>query len=90
VLLAITENNLQSSVARGENAGRKLKHHAVVRKLSVIGLINARATDAFSARPAVIVASGWRRENLRAIVFVQERASRRVLGAAALDLATTP
>jgi hypothetical protein len=33
------------------------------------------------------IAKGWKRDDLRAVVFVQERARRRVLGAAVLNLA---
>lgn len=32
------------------------------------------------------MAGGWRRENLRAVAFVQERVSRRILGAAEVTL----
>jgi hypothetical protein len=85
VLLAITENNLQSSVPRGENAGRRLSHTAVVRKLSVLGRVD-QATP-FTTDSLVTVAGGWKRSNLRAVVFVQGRASRRVLGAATITLA---
>lgn len=85
VLLAITENNLRSEVSRGENAGRDLRHNAVVRNLSVLGKISA-SQQSFEAQPAVMLASGWRRENLRAVVFVQERGSRRIHGAAAIGL----
>lgn len=87
VLLAITEDNLRSSVSRGENSGRMLKHTAVVRRLSVIGEITPAAGKSFDAKPTVNLAGGWRRENLRAVVFLQERESRRVLGAAAIRLA---
>ncbi len=38
VMLAITENDLHSQVSRGENAGRTLRHIAVVRQLKVLGL----------------------------------------------------
>jgi len=86
VLLAITEDNLRSSVSRGENSGRVLKHTAVVRRLSVIGEITPAAGKSFDTRPTVNLAGGWRRENLRAVVFLQERESRRVLGAAAIRL----
>ena len=41
VLLAITENNLQTQVSRGENKGRDLRHSAVVRELNVIGQMRA-------------------------------------------------
>lgn len=84
VLLAITEGDLSTSVPRGENAGRRLSHVGVVRRLSVIG--SAATGEAFAAEPSVTLERDWRRENLRAVVFVQERASRRVLGAAAIKL----
>ena len=87
VMLAITENDLHSQVARGENAGRSLRHIAVVRQLKVIGTANAAEGRAFTAEPIVTIANGWKRGNLRAVVFVQERASRRVLGAKAIELA---
>src|SRR4051794_37180018 len=37
VLVAVTEDDLQSDVRRGENAGRKLSHAAVVRRLVRLG-----------------------------------------------------
>ena len=86
VLLAITEDGLRSSVLRGENGGRLLKHTAVVRRLNVIGRIASQENRTFTANPTTNLASGWRRENLRAVVFVQDRESRRVLGAAAIRL----
>lgn len=86
VLLAVTESNLRSDVARGENSGRRLTHTAVVRQLSVIGTADSR--EAFTSSPIVNIAQGWKRANLRAVVFVQERQSRKVLGAAAISLAT--
>lgn len=82
--LAITENNLHSDVSRGENAGRKLDHMAVVRELKPIGKANPQAVPAFTAQPIVTFAPGWKRESLRAVVFVQERRSRRVLAVAAI------
>lgn len=85
VLMAITENNLRSEVSRGENAGRNLRHSAVVRSLSVLGNIGA-SQQSFEAQPTVNLAGGWRLDNLRAVVFVQERGTRRVLGAAASGL----
>ena len=83
VLLAITESDLATSVGRGENAGRRLGHVGVARTLSVIG---AAAGETFKAEPSVSIDGGWRREKLRAVVFVQERASKRVLGAASIKL----
>jgi hypothetical protein len=87
VLLALTEGGLRSNVSRGENAGRRLSHTAVVRKLSRLGDIDSHPGAAFSAQPVVRIDKTWRRDDLKAVVFVQERASRRVLGAAAVPLA---
>jgi hypothetical protein len=83
VLLAITEGGLSSDVARGENSGRKLVHVGVVRRLTKLGELGA---GAFSTEVTVALDKSWRRENLRAVVFLQERASRRVVGAASLKL----
>lgn len=83
VLLAVTESGLRTDVPRGENAGRKLSHTAVVRRLEVIGSIKGAS---FAAAPVVRMEKGWRHDRLRAIVFTQERASRRVVGAATVAL----
>ena len=84
VMLAITESGLLSQVLRGENSGRKLMHAAVTRKLIRIGTIKGKA---FSTEPAIDLARTWKRQNMKAVAFVQERASRRVLGAAAIKIA---
>ncbi len=83
VLLAITENGLQSSVARGENAGRRLRHTAVVRRLRVLGKAGPQP---FSTEVALSLDPAWKRENLRAVVLVQDRSSRRVLAASRIGL----
>jgi hypothetical protein len=84
VLLAITESDLATSVARGENEGRRLSHVGVARRLGVVG--SATAGTPFAAETEVNIEGGWRRENLRVVVFVQERAGKRVLGAATIKL----
>jgi hypothetical protein len=86
VMLAITESGLQSNVSRGENAGRRLIHTAVVRKLDSLGGVDLQKSS-FEATPVVKLEEAWNRERLKAVVFVQERASRRVLGAAERALA---
>ena len=87
VMLAITESDLSINVPRGENAGRRLSHVGVVRSLRVIGNIDRQNNGTFAADTVVELGKGMRRESSRAVVFVQERASRRVLGAAAIRLA---
>lgn len=81
ILLGITESNLNSSVSRGENSGRKLAHTAVVRKLQPIASINANESK-FSTTQTINLEKNWQRDNLKLVAFVQERASRKVLGAA--------
>jgi len=84
VILAITETGLASDVTRGENAGRNLRHSPVVRKLAVIGRL--KTAEAFSAEPEVKLAKQWKPENLRAVVFVEERSGARVVGAGEIRL----
>jgi hypothetical protein len=86
VLLAITESNLSSQVVRGENSGRKLGHTAVVRELRSLGQVTD-STKPFQVETTTMVNKDWNRVELRAVAFVQERAHKRILGAAALNLA---
>ena len=83
VYLAVAENMLHSDVKGGENAGRGLEHDGVVRQLIAVGKTETGSTG-FSSTVSVRAASEWKRANLRAIVFVQEPHSRRVLAAAAI------
>jgi hypothetical protein len=83
IYLAVTESMLHSDVKRGENAGRALVHDGVVRQLTMMG--NADPTSMkFSSTVAIHAAPEWNRANLRAVVFAQERRSRRVLAASAI------
>ena len=86
VILALTEDKLSSNVTRGENSGRKLAHTAVVREMRALGRVDP-ATKTFDSEKTMAIADGWKRDDLRVVVFVQERAHRRVLGAAVLNLA---
>ncbi len=86
VILAITESGLHSSVKAGENNGKELQHSPVVRELKVIGVIGKNGEGGFTAQPSVKLDSKWNLENLRAVVFVQERKNRRILGAASMRL----
>ena len=42
--------------------------------------------QSFAAEPTVNLVNGWQRNNLRAVAFVQERGTRRILGSAKLEL----
>lgn len=86
VLLAITESNLTSQVVRGENAGRRLPHTAVVRELRSLGSISDSG-KAFLTATTITPSKDWKLDNLRTVIFVQERRHKRILGAAAATLA---
>jgi hypothetical protein len=83
IVLAVTEGQLRSDVRSGENKGHLLTHAAVVRQLTPIG----DATPPQSAAKSdVTIAPAWQRDHLTIVAFVQERSSRRVLGAASVPL----
>ncbi len=84
VLLAITEDDLSSNVTAGENAGAHMNHRAVVRELRVLGRVDS--AGAFSAAPDLSLARNWKRENLHVVAFMQDRSTRRILGASMLSL----
>jgi hypothetical protein len=86
VILAITESSLYSSVKAGENNGKELHHAPVLRVLKTLGTTGKNGQEGFSAQPSVKLDSAWKVENLRAVIFVQERKSRRILGAAEAHL----
>jgi hypothetical protein len=86
VWLAVTEDGLQSSVNRGENAGRQLKHISTLRALHKIGVASDKSAESYTGDPVVKLNSHWNRESLHVTVFVQEKKSRHVIGAASTKL----
>jgi hypothetical protein len=86
VVLAISESGLRSAVARGENSGRRLSHTAVARRLATVGALDPRANE-LTLTTTAHLDRAWQRDHLKAVVFIQERRSRRVLGVAAISLA---
>lgn len=86
VYLAVTESDLESHVLQGENAGRQLRHAPVVRSFGVIGRMDPRGSNIGQITNTLRLPRDWKRENLRAVVFVQERDSRRITGAGIADL----
>jgi len=83
VLLAITESGLHSDVRSGENSGRLLNHTGVVRRLTVLGQTHE---GSFSAQANPQIAAEWARANLQAVVFVQDRKTKKIIGAASVKL----
>ncbi len=84
VWVAISESGLGSSVNAGENAGKTLYHASVLRSLHKIGVAKPNTDTAFEASPRVKLRSDWNRKNIEIVVFIQDKKSMRILGAATL------
>jgi len=78
IFLAIADNSDESQVSGGENAGRRLQHVAVLRKLVRIGAVDA--STGFS-RDLNLDLKSEHHGNLRVVAIVQEPEAGRVLGA---------
>ncbi|HWX91714.1 MAG TPA: DUF1223 domain-containing protein [Terriglobales bacterium] len=85
VVFAVALNHAESQVARGENAGRRLAHVAVVRSLSKVG--KTEAGQPFSQDVSLKLDPGVDPASLRVIAFVQEPGPGRILGATLQKLA---
>jgi len=81
--LAIADESDVSQVSRGENAGRTLKHVAVLRSLVPVGTVNK--ADKVSKDVTVNV-SNESRGRLRIVGIIQEQSAGRVLGVASARL----
>ncbi|MCO6510275.1 MAG: DUF1223 domain-containing protein [Aridibacter famidurans] len=88
VYLAYAEDGLTSSVRGGENAGKTLGHVAVVRSLNGIGRIEPGQIE-FEMEAALNIGADWNREKLKAVVFVQENHTRKIVAAASQSLSVS-
>jgi hypothetical protein len=77
VFVAVVDDSDESHVSRGENAGRTLKHVAVVRTLARVGTVDKAAE--FSDDVRINLASGNSR-NMRLVAFVQDETAGRIWG----------
>ena len=77
VWIALADDMDQSVVKRGENAGRTLKHVAVVRTLAQVGTVEGNST--FS-KDLTVSAGNANLQNLRVVAILQESATGKVLG----------
>lgn len=80
IVVAVTEDSLQSNVSRGENAGRRLSHVGVVRSWQAIG--HGNKNEAFTASPKLTIENSWKKADLHAVVFVQGHDSGQVYAVA--------
>ena len=83
VMLAITEDNLTTQVGSGENGGRTLHHAAVVRELRQVGTLHDGGIE---ITVPLKLEKEWKRDDLRAVVFVQNGPSGKIQGAASVAL----
>jgi len=79
--VAVTEKDLQSDVNAGENSGETLKHAAVVRSLRKIDTLGDPA--GYDRQIQVAIDPRWQKENVAVVVFLAEKTSRKIIGAAA-------
>jgi hypothetical protein len=82
--IAVTEKGLQTDVKAGENSGETLKHAAVVRSLRKVDTL--RDPSGYDRQIQVAIEPGWKKENLAIVVFLAEKSSRKIVGAAASPL----
>ncbi len=80
MVVAITEDKLATDVRKGENGGHVLKHDGVVRAIQTIGVMPV-SQRTWRTSAMIPLEQGWRAEHLRVVAFLQERASRRIVGA---------
>jgi hypothetical protein len=86
--LAVTESNLETSVKAGENAGKEVRHAAVLRSLHKIAAVSAKSSSPFLSTQQVKIKSSWKKQNLHIVVFIQEHKSLHIVGAASTRLAS--
>ena len=78
VFVAVAESKLTTNVGGGENSGNKLEHSSVVRDL--IPIIVVKGTDNnLNIEWALTVNKDWKTENLKYVVFVQEKNTLKIL-----------
>jgi hypothetical protein len=83
MVVALTQDHLTSEVHSGENRGRSLEHSAVVRSLTALGSLKPSART-LQATASIPVAADWNLADVRIIGLLQERRSRRIIGAGAV------
>lgn len=77
--LALYENNLESKVRAGENAGKTLRHDYVVRRL--IGPLALGGDGRLALRQQIALGVDWKPADLGVVVFLQDQASGEIIQA---------
>ena len=82
MLLAISESGIETDVVGGENGGRRLRHTGVVRSLTNLGKLDTKKDGSYTGEARLNLRPEWNRRNLKLILFVQDRGTRQIIGAA--------
>jgi hypothetical protein len=84
LIVVVTEDDLHTAVARGENAGRKLDHRSVARTLTAapITISNGHEHEVTTTTTTIAIDRAWRRDRLNVVAFIQDSKTMRVLGVA--------
>lgn len=86
LMLAVTEDGL-SPHGSNESVGHAGVHGPVVRALRQVATVGGGTRGPFQVKDvAVDLDSSWRRENVRAVAFVQRTRSPEIAGAAAISM----
>lgn len=85
IFLAIAEDDLSSQIIKGENRGLTLRHMSVARSLFPIGRILA-SENSFEIQTDLQIGADWNKANLKAVVFLQENKSRKILAINSISL----
>lgn len=75
LIVCLTQDNLSVPVRSGENSGRRLRHHAVVRVMRQIENPGDRVALSFRLDPS------WKPADMHAVGFIQDRKSKEITGA---------
>jgi len=84
LLLGVTESGLVTSVYGGENGGRQLRHAAVVRTLTSLGRLDPTRPGEYSGVAQLNLRQDWNRANVKLVLFIQDRVTQHILGAASV------
>jgi len=86
VLLAIAESGVETDVRAGENTGRRLRHTAVVRLMSKLAELDPAHPGEYVAEARLNLRPEWKRANVKLVLLVQDRETRRILGVGSAQL----
>jgi hypothetical protein len=80
VWMAVTEGGLEPASGGAENENRTPGRTAVVRSMVMLGRVEAEAPTTYSMH--LKFSPNWKRDQLKFVVFVQDRVSKKIWGAA--------